>query len=710
MFGLWIAFGRIAILGALTLGLGCAKSSPKGTGFSAASEETNYIVTLVIPNTDTNLALADNQISFTSFDADGNQISTGLLEPIVSNGVSTAELRVNTKNLYTIDSIGLGAVVSPTGDAPGTNIQVPMTLVGKNVVEAIKSLPKEYRTYFDVAAAQLMLPPGSMSDNSKMKDLIIALAEQGKSMPTEKRIELNLQRAKMPIDYIDIIRNSGDLDLAVASTYTAASKIFAGSNPDLADNPIVQLSHRPADAITSIPALLDKVHPDLKNQVVSQALTQQVVSAIVANNDGKVLSTADLLRITPALEGVKTKYLASKALSDDFALKFIESVKSETFTTDGRPKSFDPAGFSSVIMESVKKSDANGTDFVAFQTNIDRYNSNTEGCVAWRNTCTAGGLVNPSTIADEMQKGARAVIDQLTKLPDQDKAILGCSAVATSLAITIATACADGNCLANNPSDAYNEGAKTACKINSCLKTFIKNPATEAMSQACDAGSKLATSIKCNGFPGIGGGLGKLCDTEIEASKPQVLKECPYAPSVPACVSTRGPKTPDEIRTECLDQIQAYKSDKDFPLFQGNCLAKCEALTAAASGHCKITSCPGGFELVNDSCIAAVGRTTVIFEGCDYLFSNSLNQDSDLSPYGFPRSDRWRVSGSGYYGAAYAIAMVRCEVASPLGGLPELNLPPIMSDCIDRWGNTLFSQNQPRQIYRYDFDPNLSCP
>lgn len=710
MIRLSISFGKIVILGVLTLAIGCAKSRPRASGSSAAGEDRTYVITLVLPKSPSNLLLADNSVSCASFDEEGNQVSSESLEPIVSNGISTAEVRINPKYLYSFESSGFGAVVPATGDTLATNIQVPMTLGGKNVAEAIRSLPKEYRASFDLAAAELLLPAGSKFDNVGMKDLIIALAEQGKSLPEEKRIELNLQRAKTPIDYIDIVKNSGNIEVAVASARASASRSFIVSNPDLADNPIVKLSQRPADAITSIPALLDKVPPELKTQVLSQALTRQIVSAIVANNDGKAFSASELLTVTPALESIKTKYSAARALSDDFASKFIESVKSESFASDGRPKSFDTASFSSIVMEAVKKSETNGTVFEKFQNNLDRYNSGTPGCVEWRNNCTAGGLVNPAEIAGEMQKGARAVIDQLAKLSNTDKAILSCSAVATSQAISTANACADGACLVNNLSEAYTEGAKAACAINSCLKSFIKNTTTEAMAAACDAGDKLATAIKCSGFPAMGGGLGELCDTEIEASKPLILKECPYTPSAPACVSTGGPKTTDEIHTACLNLIQAYKNEPEFSLFQGSCLAKCESLTAAAASNCKITSCPRGFELVNGSCVASAGRTTVVFEGCDYLFSNSLNPDSDLSFYGFPRSERWRVSGSGWFGAGTAIGMVRCEVAPPVGGLPELNLPAITSDCVDRWGNTLFSKNQPRQIYRYDFDSSISCP
>ena len=583
----------------MSFALGCTKSSPRSvgpedggtntpSGPNGSTKSNAYTVTIVLPQKTLGLSLAGEStpvVAYTSFNNDGHETSIGKTQVTVDDdGISTAQLSVDPQYIYALEAQDFGSVIPQMGAAPDGNVQIPMTSAGKNVVDAIKAIPPESRPFLDPVAAEVLLPAGTKYDNSTMKFMIVALAEQAKTIPLEKRLEFNQERAKVTIDYKDIVKNSGDMEVIVASATAAAGTAFIAANPNLASNPIMQLLQRPAEALSAETSLIKTLPPAIQSQVLSQALTRQVVSAIVANNEGKAFSTADFVKVRPTLESVQSGYVAAKSRSDAFAGQFIDAVKSTSFA-NGKAKAFDPSEFIDHVgdvLDEVGSID----DLHAFLGNQERMDSNTPGCIEWREKCAGEAPPDPLKVAKDIQNAAHDLIGLLTELSEKDKGILACSSGLTQQTIETLNACGNGNCL--DAEGFLNQGAKAACAINGCVKNFVKhNPYVEAMSLTCDIGDKLGEAIECNGFPGLGGGLAELCDTEIKNKKPVQTKPCPYTPSVPACKGDGSPLSGEDIAAACINQVQGYSSDADFSLFHGNCLAKCESLTAAAATSCE---------------------------------------------------------------------------------------------------------------------------
>ncbi len=645
-----VNFGKISIILTMTAALACTKSPPKAVGpidaatYNKQGSDGTYSLTIVLPKTAaTGLSLAggnESTVSYTSFNSDGNETATGDAQVSTdADGTPTAQLSVDPDSIYAIETRDFGIVIPQTGDAPGANLQVPMTLAGKNVVDAFKSLPKESRPFLNPAAAEVLLPAGTKYDNSTMKDMMLALAEQTKSMPLEKRLELNLERAKVVIDYKDIVKNSGDLEVAFVSATASAGKAFLASNPDLSTNLILKLLQRPAEALTANSNLIMTLPSTTKSQVLSQALARQVVSAIVENNDGKPFSTTDLKRVTPTLENVQAGYVAAKSYSDAFAEKFIQSVRSASFADDGKSKHFDPEKFTGTVSEALDRV-SSLPDMQAFFGNKERLESNTPGCVEWREKCSGETHPDPQKVASDLQNAAHDLIGLLTNLSDTDQAILSCSSGLTQQAIGSATECANGGCV--DGTGILNQGAKAACAINECLENFMEhNPYVEAMSVTCEIGDKLGEAIECNGFPGLGGGLASLCDTEIKNRKPPELKPCPYSPSVPACSSDGRPLSEGDIETACLNQVDGYNSDQDFALFQGACLARCTSLTGEAAKNCEPTPPPpSSFCAVGDVVYGGFTYSNLTAAQCEEigLYSCYGNEPNSPCRCGHPQS------------------------------------------------------------------------
>jgi hypothetical protein len=322
-----VGIARIVWVGALagTLGLGvcgCAgskKTSKKNEDQGATAA--TYSATLILPMQTNQMSLTDDAISsleVTTFDSSGNQVSTSTTTVSTdADGISSAEIQIDPEKITAVEAPNkdLGVLIQATGKKPSASIQRPLTGSGKNVIDAIKSIPAEHRRFIDPEMVSTILPSGTKFDAASMTEIVVALTEKARELSEEKRHDIFLKRLELKTDYKEVAKARGNFDNAQAAEAFAARKAFITENPELAESKIVRFLANPSEVIEGDESLNAKIPESIRDKSSGEALARQILAKKVEDKDGK-LEIGELAEMTKALGGVKAAVAVARRTSD----------------------------------------------------------------------------------------------------------------------------------------------------------------------------------------------------------------------------------------------------------------------------------------------------------------------------------------------------------------------------------------------------------